>query len=170
MDQVDVEMEETGKVLEDEVMGGEEGAEKEQIDVTEVEEKQDEPSVLVNDDVKSPNEIGVEQEEQKVEEKPEELNMEDAKEMHTNKIEQELPVNETQENEKDATVTGDDKIDDAGNNATENGEDDTLDDHKNEVKEIGEDCKIGDSKNDDAAEIRDVDKIDDSNDGVTEIG
>nr|GEX88142.1 AT-rich interactive domain-containing protein 5-like isoform X1 [Tanacetum cinerariifolium] len=191
MDQVDVEMEDAGKVLEDEVMGGEEGAEKEQIDVTEVQEKQDEPSVLVNDDVKSPNEIGVEQEEQKVEEKPEEqeaeaeaepkeqrkveekpeeLYMEDAKEMHTNKSEQESPVNEAQENVKDATVMGDDKIDDAGNNATENGEDDTTDDHKNDVKEIGEDGKIDDSKNDDAAEIGDGDKIDDSNDGVTEIG
>ncbi|PWA81032.1 ARID DNA-binding domain, HSP20-like chaperone [Artemisia annua] len=94
--------------------------------------------------------------------------------MHVNESEQELPVDETQENEKDATGTGDDKIDDARNNATENGEDDKIDDHKNDATEIGDDDKIDDSKND-ATKIGDDEKIDgskidDSNDGVTEIG
>lgn len=192
MDQVDVEMEDAGKVLEDEVMGGEEGAEKEQIDVKEVEEKQQESAGLVNDDVQISNDIRVEQEEQKVaeepekqkaeaepeerdaEEEPEEPNTKDTKEMRVNESEQELPVDETRGNEKDATVTGDDKIDDARNNATENGEDDKIDDHKNDATEIGEDDKIDDSKND-ATKIGDDEKIDgskidDSNNGATEIG
>lgn len=103
MDNRDVEMEDTGKLKVDEVVGGQECVEKDQIAVKEAGDKQD-----VNTDIQSTDEIGIEQE------KPSNIN----EGMPAKKIEQELPVDETQDSEKDATAMGDDKIDDSKNDAT----------------------------------------------------
>ncbi|CAH1430927.1 unnamed protein product [Lactuca virosa] len=83
-------MEDAGKLLEDEVVGGEECVEKNQLDEKEAGDKQQESY-----DVQSPNEIGTKQEKPSKEDKSEE----------------ESPVDETQVNEKDTkSMDDDDKI------------------------------------------------------------
>ncbi|XP_024991868.1 AT-rich interactive domain-containing protein 6-like [Cynara cardunculus var. scolymus] len=158
MDQRDVEMEDTEKLLEDEAVGdqecvgkdqldvkeaggkeeeggqervekdqlrvkeaggkeeegGQECVEKDQLGVKEAGGKEEESSGLVYADFQNPDEIGVEQE--KVSKKDEE-------DRHPDESEQELPVEETQDSEKDTTAKGDDKIDDSKKDATAMGDD-----------------------------------------------
>ncbi|KAL7586522.1 hypothetical protein Lser_V15G36594 [Lactuca serriola] len=104
MDERDVEMEDAGKLLEDEVVGGEECVEKNQLDEKEAGDKQQESF-----DVQSPNEIVTEQEKPSKEDKSEE----------------ESPVDETQVNEKDTkSMDDDDKVHEGNKDAT------TMDDDK----------------------------------------
>ncbi|XP_076945238.1 AT-rich interactive domain-containing protein 5-like [Bidens hawaiensis] len=154
MDQRDIEMEDAGKLLEDEVLNDQECVENDQRSLKEVEDKQEESSGLVNS---NPNEVGISQEN---------LSKVDEVEVHPSETEQELPVDEAHDSKNDDTETGDDKIDDSNNDATETG-DYKIDDSKNDATETGDD-KIDDSKND-ATEIGD-DKIDDSKNDATETG
>ncbi|KAK1416522.1 hypothetical protein QVD17_32313 [Tagetes erecta] len=115
MDQRDIEMEDAGKLLDEEAVGGQE-----------VGEKQEESFDLVNT---NPNEIGTTQENS---------SKTDEDETHPNQIEHELPVDEAHDSKKDATEIGDDKIDDGKNDATY-----TDDDHYGSMK-MPEDSKEGD--------------------------
>ncbi|KAI3816913.1 hypothetical protein L1987_10698 [Smallanthus sonchifolius] len=121
MDQRDIEMEDAGKVLEDEVVGGQECVEPDQIDLKEVGDKQEESSDLVNT---NPNEIGISQE------NPSKI---DQEETDPSKTEQELPVDEAHDSKQDAT-----EIDDSKNDATY-----MDDDHDGSMK-IPENSKEGD--------------------------
>ncbi|KAL8218369.1 hypothetical protein R6Q57_021742 [Mikania cordata] len=117
MDQRDIEMEDAGKLLEDEAVGGQECLEKDQIGLNEVGDKQEESSGLVNT---NPDDIGISQE------NPSEI---DEEEMHPSKTEQELSVDEAHDNKKDARDIGDDKIGDGKTDATY-----MEDDHDGSVK------------------------------------
>ncbi|KAJ0900717.1 putative transcription factor & chromatin remodeling ARID family [Helianthus annuus] len=108
MDQRDVEMEDTGKVTEDEVLGGEECVEKEQTGSKEVGDEQEESVGLVNT---NPHEVETSQEN---------LSKVDEEETHPNETEPELPVDEVYDSKKDAAEIVDDKnkIDDSKDDAT----------------------------------------------------
>ncbi|XP_071733027.1 AT-rich interactive domain-containing protein 6-like [Rutidosis leptorrhynchoides] len=169
MDHKDVEMEDFGKIKEDGVVGDQECAEKDQPAVTQVGNKQEESSGAVNADisVQSPNEIGVEQEQ---EDQQEELSKKDAYEMNANASE---PVDVTHDSENDATKMGDDSINDCNNDATEMGDDDKIDDNKQDASEMDYDEKIDDSKKD-ATELGDDGKndarnMDDDHGAIDEI-
>ncbi|XP_071685676.1 AT-rich interactive domain-containing protein 6-like isoform X2 [Rutidosis leptorrhynchoides] len=159
MDQKDIEMEDAGKLIEDEVVGDQERVEKDQPAVTQVGDKREESSDAVNDDVsvRSSTEIGVEQEE----EKQEDLSEKDAEGMNPNISE---PVDEGRDSVKDATEMGDhdDNIDNSKQDATEMG-----DDGNNDATKLGDDGKIDDSKNS-AAEMGD-DDMDDEGGATNEI-
>lgn len=112
--------------------GGQECVEKDQLVVKEAGGKEEESSGLVNADFQNPNEIGVEQE--KVSKKDEEVR-------HPDESEQELPVEETQDSEKDTTAKGDDKIDDSMKDAT------AMDDDHGVLDESDHDASIKMSEN-----------------------
>ncbi|KAI3696006.1 hypothetical protein L1987_79013 [Smallanthus sonchifolius] len=106
MDQSEVEMEDARKLVEYDVVGSEECAGKDQIDVKNVEDKEEESCGLVNTSL---NDTGIEQV------SPSKM---DGEEMDPNKIEQESAADEGHDSEKDGSAMGDDKIDDSKNDAT----------------------------------------------------
>ncbi|KAI7740585.1 hypothetical protein M8C21_015301 [Ambrosia artemisiifolia] len=105
MDQREVEMDNVGKVIEDEVVV-EECLEKEQIGLKEVGDEREEDVGLVNT---NPDEIGISQEN---------VSKVDEEEMHPSETEQDLPVDEVCDGKKDGTEVGDDKINDSKDDGT----------------------------------------------------
>ncbi|KAL4575377.1 hypothetical protein LXL04_022219 [Taraxacum kok-saghyz] len=115
MDERDVDMEDTGKLLEHEVVGGEESLEKNQLNEKESDTQQ-------SSDVQIPNEIGVDQEKQSKEEST---------------------VGETQDSEKDTPLMDDDdKVDEGTKDATTMDDDGNKDDENGVVDEAEHDASM----------------------------
>nr|XP_043636587.1 AT-rich interactive domain-containing protein 6-like [Erigeron canadensis] len=156
MDQKDVEMEDAGKILEDEVVDGKECLKKDEL--------------AGKDAGDSPKQIGLGQEEEEY------VSTISTEEIKTDVSEQNLPLDTPQDSEKEVISTGDEIVRDT-NEATATADDDMIndskdditetadDDCKNDVTNLGDDDKL-DSKND-ATDMADDDKLDRKND-ITE--
>lgn len=181
MDQKDVEMEDAGQLLEDEVVAGQECAEKDEIAINEAGDKQQESCGLVNADViaQSPNEIGVEQEvqeEEEVQEEREEQEVQDEQEeqevqeeQEEQEMQEEREVQEEQEVRKVQEEQRNQDTEEVHPDKTEQElpVDETRDIEKDDTTMTDED-KIIDSKNDTTVMTGD-DMIDDSKNDATEM-